>query len=62
MTTAPRHKTTQPIAVCLDQAEEYLRRSRTTIDNGRPLHALFWLMHGGFQLLRAEAKLDAIPD
>lgn len=53
-----RHRSTQPVMVYLDRAEGYLEKSRATIDRGRPVHALFWIMHGLFALLRAEAKLE----
>ena len=57
-----RHRSTQPIAACLDRAQCYLDKGRATIDSGRPVHSLFWIMHAIFQMLRAEAKLDGYPD
>ena len=57
-----RRRFSQPVEVYLDRAEGYLPKADETLDDGRPIHALFWIMHGVFSLLRAEAKLDAISD
>lgn len=58
----PRHRLTEPIDVRLYKAREHLADGRERIDNGRPVLALFSIMHAVLNLQRVEERLDGNPD
>lgn len=59
---ATRHRLTQPVDVKLDRARFHLAEGRRQIDDGRPVLALFNVMHAILNLQRARGWLDAQPD
>lgn len=57
-----RHRPTEAIEYRLDRAREHLAASRRQIDAGRPVWALFNVMHAILNLQQARIALDDNPD